>query len=133
MASKFARFAHASATPPSVDLILDDISIDEIVPKHTDQTAYGVVLRYLLGVRYRRADLDILAITLADRDAFLSFYRTATRANTRFTFTADYVNHPTDTWSAFFMSEPSYKPRKLPNGRVAGTFSVTIQDQPVTL
>jgi len=133
MASKFARFQHAGATPSSVDLILDDIAIDEIVPDHTDQTKYGTVLRYIVGVRYRRADLDLLAISITDRDNFFAFYRTAMRANTRFTFTPDYVNHPTDTWSAFFMSEPSYKPRKLPNARVFGSFSVTIQDAPTVI
>lgn len=133
MASKYARFSHPGALPSSVDLILDDIDIDEIVPEHTDQTAYGTVLRYILGVRYRTADLDLLAITQADRDNFLSFYRTVMRANTACTFTPDYVNHPTETWTARFMSELKFKPRKLPHARVFGTFTVTIQDQPVTL
>ena len=131
MASKFARFTHGSAG--TVDLILDAIDIDPVVPEHTDQTKYGIVLRYILGVHYRRADLDLLAITKADRDNFLAFHRAVMRANTRFTFIADYVNHPTDTWSAFFMSGLTYKPRKLPNARIMGTFSVTIQDAPATL
>lgn len=133
MASKFARFAHASATPPSIDLILDDIDIDEIVPEHTDRTAYGKVLRYILGVRYRTADLDLMAISQTDRDNFLAFYRSAMRANTAFTFTPDYVNHPGETWTALFMSGLKFKPKKLPNARVAGTFTVTIQDAPVNL
>src|SRR5262245_8004107 len=102
MASKFARFSHAAASPAQVDLILDGIDIDEVVPEHTHQTGYGVILRYIMGVRFRTADLDLIAISQTDRDNFLSFYRTAMRANTRFTFTPDYVHFPSETWSAFF-------------------------------
>jgi hypothetical protein len=128
-----ARLSHASATPNTLDLILQEMSVTEDCPTQDHRTDYGVILRYVIGVRIRKASLEFLLTTPAEHDNFWTFYRTATNANTRFTFTADNINYPSDTWSAFFVSTPKFERRKMPGARILGTLRVDIQDAPVTL
>jgi hypothetical protein len=129
-----ARFVHGSATPSTVDIVIRDIEIEELVPTRRHSTDYGVILSYVIGVRYRKASLELMCRTTTEYQNFLNFYRTATNANTRFTFIADTTNHPTDTWSAFFVSEPKFdRETRIGGERIVGTFSVDIQDAPVTL
>jgi hypothetical protein len=84
-------------------------------------------------VRIRAASLTFLLTTIADKQAFQSFYRTMKNANTRGTFVADATNYGTDTWSFFFTSEPSYERTQMPGARIYDTVSVDIEDQPVAL
>jgi hypothetical protein len=129
-----ARFVHGSATPSTLDIVLLDMEIEPIVPTQTHQTDYGVVLRYVIGVHYRRASLELMCRTTTEYNNFLSFYRTVTDANTRFTFIADTTNHPSDTWSAFFVSTPTFdREQRIGGERIVGTFSVDIQDAPANL
>lgn len=130
-----ARLMHASATPATLDLILRDMNVEEIVPTQDHQTDYGVILRYVIGVRYRMASLEFMVTTAAEHDAFWSFYRTATNANTRFTFIADAVNFPADSWSAFFTSSPPQfdRDKRVGGSRILGTIKVKIQDAAVNL
>jgi hypothetical protein len=129
-----ARLSHASATPTVLDLTLRSMSTDPIVPIQEHLTDYGVRLRYVLGVRYRTASLELYVKTATEHDNFLSFYRTVTNANTRFTFIADTTNFGSDTWSAFFTSTPTFdRDDRVGGGRLAGTIKVDIADAPVTL
>ena len=126
-----ATFSHASATPNPLTVILRGISIGEQIPKLDHQTDYGTLSRYIVGTRFRTAKLTLLVTTKTEHDNFLSFYRSAMLANTRFTFIADPTNAPSDTWSAFFMSEPEFERRMHPG--ILGEFTVEIQDVAVTL
>jgi hypothetical protein len=129
-----ARLSHGSATPTVLDLTLRSMSTDPIVPIQEHLTDYGVRLRYVLGVRYRTASLELYVKTATEHDNFLSFYRTVTNANTRFTFIADTTNFGSDTWSAFFTSTPTFdRDDRVGGGRLAGTIKVDIADAPVTL
>jgi hypothetical protein len=129
-----ARLSHASATPSVLDLTLMEMSVEENVPTQEHLTDYGTRLRYVLGVRYRTATLEFYVKTATEHDQFWSFYRTVTNANTRFTFIADATNFGSDTWSAFFISTPTYdQDRRVGGPRRAGTIKVDIADAPVTL
>jgi hypothetical protein len=126
-----ARFSHPTAG--TVDLILTGIDIQEQAPTHEHKTAYGTVLRYVLGTRWRTGSLDLMVTSKAQRDAFFAFYRAVTLSNARFTFIEDTVNYPFETWSALFVSDPKYTPRRMPGARVVGTITVDIQDAPTSL
>jgi hypothetical protein len=129
-----ARFSHASATPSVLDLNIRSMSTDENVPTQEHTTDYGVRLRYVLGVRFRTASIELYVKTATEHDQFWTFYRTVTNANTRFTFIADTTNFGSDTWSAFFTSTPSFdRDKRVGGARNAGTIKVDIADAPVTL
>jgi hypothetical protein len=129
-----ARLSHASATPSVLDLTLMEMSVDEQVPTQEHLTDYGTRLRYVLGVRYRTATLEFYVKSATEHDQFWTFYRTATNANTRFTFIADTTNFGSDVWSAYFTSTPSFdQDKRIGGARRAGTIKVDIADAPVTL
>jgi hypothetical protein len=129
-----ARLSHGSATPSTLDLTLMEMQVEEIVPTQDHQTDYGTVLRYVLGVRYRKASLEFYVKSATEHDQFWSFYRTATNANTRFQFIADATNFGSDSWSAFFVSTPKFdRDRRIGGARIAGTIKVDIQDAPASL
>jgi hypothetical protein len=128
-----ARLTHASATPATLDLILRGMSETESCPGPMHRTAGGARLNYIVGVRIRAASLTFLLTTIADKQAFQSFYRTMKNANTRGTFVADATNYGTDTWSFFFTSEPSYERTQMPGARIYDTVSIDIEDQTVAL
>jgi hypothetical protein len=132
-----ARFTHGSATPAVIDIILREFDMEPVAPTRTHYTDYGNRIgTYVLGKYTRRASLEVMVTTKAEYDAFLSFFRTATNANTRFTFVADAINNPSDTWSAFFMGEPKFsRDPNVPgsNSRHTGTFSFDIEDATVNL
>lgn len=127
------RFSHASATPSSIDLPLIEMSMEPAVPKKQHQTDYGVILQYIIGVSVRKGSLTVMVTTPTEHSNFLAFYKTASNANSRFTFVADQTNFPSDTFSAYFTSEPKFEYRRMPAGRIVATFRVDIQDAPVTL
>ena len=128
-----ARFSHGGATPSLVEVQLHEMTTRDVVPKTHHQTPTGAAIgRYVHGTRYRVGELTIILRTSTEHDNFLSFHRTAMNANTRFTFTADTVNYPGDTWSAFFMTEPTYERLRM-GTRNAGVMRVQIEDVPVAL
>ena len=128
-----ARFAHAGATPTTLDLQLHEMTTRDVVPKTHHQTPTGAAIgRYVHGTRYRVGDLLVKVRTATEHDNFLSFHRTAMNANTRFTFTADVTNFPGDTWSAFFMTEPVFE-RLQAGAKIIGAFRFQIEDVPVAL
>lgn len=128
-----ARFLHASASPNTLDLALIGMMVEPSAPKRQHQTDSGTILQYVIGVYVRKASIEVMVTTPTEHANFLSFYRTATNANTRFTFIPDATNFPSDTWSAFFVSEPRLEYRRMPAGRIVATFHVDIQDAPVSL
>ncbi len=128
-----ARLAHASATPTSLDLQLHELTEIELVPMTQHKTPTGTVIgRYIHGVRARRAQLTLMLRTTDEYNNFVSFYRTTQNANTRFTFTPDITNFPSDTRSAYFVSDPQFT-RWRHGAKVAGAVSVVIEDAPVSL
>jgi hypothetical protein len=132
-----ARFVHGSATPSTFDLILREYDVQETAPTRTHRTDYGNRIgTYVLGTRTRTASIELMVRTATEYDNFWSFFRTATDANTRFTFIPDAVNDPTDSWSAFFASEPKFsRDPNVPGGgsRKTGTISVDIEDDTYNL
>jgi hypothetical protein len=128
-----ARFIHASATPASLDLSLREMTVEDVVPTLTHETDYGTVLRYVIGTKLRRAKLKLMVTTPTEHDQFWSFYRSATSANSRFTFIADATNFASDTWSAYFMSVPEFTREQMPGARILGTIEVEIQDAGLNL
>jgi len=128
-----AHFSHASATPTTLDLSLREMTVEDVVPTLDHQTDYGVVLTYVIGVRYRKASLTLMVITPAQHDQFWSFYRSVINANTRFTFTADHTNFSGDQWSAKFASVPQFDRLQVPGARIVGDIQVEIQDVAVSL
>lgn len=127
------RFSHASATPTSIDLALVAYEVEETAPKHQHQTDSGMILQYVIGTYVRKASIEVMVLTPTEHNNFLSFYRSATSANSRFTFIPDATNLTYATWSAFFTSEPKVGQRRMPAGRLVATIRVDIQDAPVTL
>ncbi len=128
-----ARFSHGSATPAFVEVQLHEMQTRDAVPDTFQRTATGVrVGQYIHGTRYRLAELTIMVRNSTEHNNFLSFHRTAKNANTRFTFTADIVNYPTDTWSAVFASEPVFDRIRM-GTKIVGAFRVQIEDVPVSL
>jgi hypothetical protein len=132
-----ARFLHGSAVPSTLDIILREMEVEEDAPVQRHRTDYGNIIgTYVLGKRTRSASLELMVTTQTEYNNFWSFYRTAVNANTRFTFIADTTNDPSDSWSAFFISEPKFQrdPDVPGSGsRKAGTISVDIQDDTYTL
>lgn len=127
-----ARFSHASGTPTTLDLQLHEMSTEDVVPKTQHRTPMGTLLRYVHGTRYRRASLTLMLRTSTEHDNFLSFYRSVSLLNTRFTFVADLTNYPSDTWSAYFVDDPVFD-RVQAGARIVGAVRVTIEDAPANL
>lgn len=127
-----ARFAHASATPTSIDLALHELRTTDVLPKTQHKTPTGTALRYVHGTRYRRGELMLFVLSVTERDNFLSFHRTVSNVNTRFTFTADITNHASDTWSAFFVTDPVFERYRM-GARIVEAVRVVIEDAPVSL
>lgn len=127
-----ARLAHASATPTTLDLQLHEFEVEDICRTTDHKTAGGATLRYVVGTRIRRGSCLFILRTATEHDQFWTFYRTVTAVNTRFTFTADFVNYVGDPWSAFFVSFPRFERYRV-GTRIAGGLRVEIEDAPVAL
>ena len=128
-----ATLAHGAATPAVLTIGLFEMSEGDICPGAMHRTAGGALLTYVVGTHARTADLTFILLTQTEKNNFQSFYHTSKLANTPFTFIADPVYHPTDTWTAKWTSEPKYDRRKMPAGRVYDTVTIGIQDQAVAL
>lgn len=127
-----ARFSHASGTPTSLDLQLHELSTTDVVPKTQHKTPTGTALRYVHGTKYRRGELVLFVKTATERDNFLSFHRSVSSVNTRFTFIADVTNFASDTWSAFFVTDPVFE-RYRAGSRIVEAVRVVIEDAPSSL
>ena len=128
-----ARFTHASATPATLDVILRGFEESEDIPQASHRTAGGARLKYIVGTRIRKATLTLLLTSATEKANFQSFYRTATNANTRFTFIREPTYYGSDTWSAFFTSAPSYSHTQMPGSRILEELTCEIEDAPVAL
>ena len=127
-----ARLSHASGTPTILTLQLHEMDVEEAARTTDHKTAGGAVLRYVVGTRVRRATCLFMLRTAAEHDTFWTFYRSVMAVNTRFTFTADIVNYPGDTWSALFVSFPQFTRIRM-GTRIVGGMRVEIEDLPVAL
>lgn len=127
-----ARLQHPSATPATLDLTLRELSETPEVPVQDHTTDYGTRLRYVLGVKFRRATVKF-QLTRETYSDFKSFYQSVTNANTRFTFIADTTNDSSDVWSAYFVSTPEFQREEFPGPRMLWTVSVDIEDVPSSL
>ncbi len=128
-----ARFTQAGATPTTIDVILRQFSMRPYVPGVSHRTAGGARMNYIVGTRARSASLTLMVTTATEHDQWWSFFYSAKMANTRFTFVKDPIYRPSDTWSAFFISEPEIQEIQSPFGRIVGEISVDIEDVPVAL
>lgn len=128
-----ASFTHGSATPTTIDVILREFSMKPFVPGPSHRTAGGARLNYIVGTRVRAASLTLMVTTATEHDQWWSFFYSAKLANTRFTFVKDPIYRPSDTWSAFFVSEPEIQEIQFPFGRIVGEITVEIEDAPVAL
>lgn len=128
-----ARLAHASGTPTTLDLQLcEQTEIPEVL-KTEHRTASGQRLRYIRGDRVRQSQCVFALKTATEYDNFYSFFETVEEVNTRFTFTPDFTNFPSRTYTAFFLGQPSFERVRVPGARIMGFVTVTIEDQPVAL
>ena len=127
------RFSHGSATPTSLDLTLIGYEEKPTTPVVQHQTDSGTILQYVIGTTYRRGTIEVMILNDTERTNFKSFVKTARAANSRFTFMYDATNFSSDSWSAYFISEPSFKYKLMPAGRIVFTASVDIQDVPVSV
>lgn len=127
------RFLHGSATPSTLDLSLVGMTVEPTVPKRQHQTDSGTILQYVIGTYVRKGSIEVMVTTPTEHNNFIAFYRSATAANTRFTFIPDATNLTYDNWSAFFISEPHLEYRRMPAGRIVAVFRADIQDVAVAV